>query len=249
MERRRLTPDGASRVSLCDASCVASFVLVHGAWHGPWCWQFVESELMARGHRALSVDLRGDDWTVNLEDCVRIVVDAAGEADDLVLVGHSLGGIVVPLVPQFLPVRRLSFVCGLIPRPGRSINDVLADEQPFGASPERASIRHPDSSSSWEPEAAIRAFFHDCDRPTAEWAARRLRRQVWTTSQELCPLTEWPAVESQYIVCRDDRSARPEWSRRRARDWIGIDAVELPGGHDPMLSRPQHLVDVLTIGL
>lgn len=174
---------------------------------------------------------------------------AAGEEEDVVLVGHSLGGIVIPLAAERRPVRRLAFVCALIPQPGRSINDVSAEEQPFGSNPGNATIRHPDSSKSWELEPAIRTFFHDCDRATAEWAARKLRRQVWTTSQEPCPLETWPSVECQYILCRDDRTARPEWSRRRARDWLGVDAIELPGGHDPMLSRPADLAEVLTDGL
>ncbi len=55
-----------------------------------------------------------------------------------------------------------------------------------------------------------------------------------------------PEVESTYIVCAEDRVINPVWSRRAARELLGVDAIALPGGHSPFLSRPEQLAEVLT---
>ena len=209
--------------------------------------------LEAEGHRAVAVDLRGDDWSVHLADTAALVDAAVGpDTADLIVVGHSLGGITIPLVAMLRPVVRLSFVCALIPRPQRSLDDVLAEESRAMFDPRsamRPRIRHDDGSASLDPETARLVYYHDCTDDVAAWAVSNLRPQVWTTGGDVSPLERWPDVESQYILCRDDRALRPEWARRRAREWLGVEPVELDGGHSPMLSRPRELAASLTTGL
>jgi pimeloyl-ACP methyl ester carboxylesterase len=62
---------------------------------------------------------------------------------------------------------------------------------------------------------------------------------------EIFPLKALPEVPSSYIVCSDDRTISPDWSRRTARERLGVGAIALPGGHCPYLSRPLQLADVL----
>jgi pimeloyl-ACP methyl ester carboxylesterase len=62
---------------------------------------------------------------------------------------------------------------------------------------------------------------------------------------ETFPLDALPEVPSSYIVCSDDRTISPDWSRRVARERLGVEAIELPGGHCPYLSRPLQLAEVL----
>ncbi|HUS62084.1 MAG TPA: alpha/beta hydrolase, partial [Acidimicrobiales bacterium] len=112
--------------------------------------------------------------------------------------------------------------------------------------PEQPRIRYDDTARAWAPEEAKRAFFHDCTPEVAGWAAANFRRQVWTSSRQVCELDAWLDVEAQYVLCTEDRGPLPEWARRRARDWLGVEAIELPGGHAPMLSRPAALAGVLT---
>jgi pimeloyl-ACP methyl ester carboxylesterase len=76
-------------------------------------------------------------------------------------------------------------------------------------------------------------------------AAARLRTQAWTTSREPCPLDRWPDCELVSIVCTGDEVVSPDWSRRIARDVLGVEPVEIPGGHSPMLSHTTELVDAL----
>jgi pimeloyl-ACP methyl ester carboxylesterase len=102
-----------------------------------------------------------------------------------------------------------------------------------------------DGAVTWDLDVGVQAFYQACDPDTALWAAARLRPQVWTTSQEISPLDRWPACELVSIVCADDEVLSPEWSRRITRDVLGLEPVELPGGHSPMLAIPVELADAL----
>lgn len=226
---------------------MATFGLVHGAWHGAWCWDRLTPELETLGHRAWAVDLPCEDWNAGLEDNAAVVAAALADAEgDVVLVGHSMGGITIPLVAARLAVTRLVFLCAFVPEPGCTLNETLrGDDHRADRGLTRPPVVHDDGSASWEPEAAADAFYHDCPEELARRAVSRLRRQVWTTTREPCPLERWPDLPSSYILCTDDKLIAPEWSRRVARERLGVDAIELPGGHSPMLSRPRQLAEVL----
>jgi pimeloyl-ACP methyl ester carboxylesterase len=106
-----------------------------------------------------------------------------------------------------------------------------------------------DASSAWEPDAAIAAFFPDCDPTTARWAASRLRRQYWRYWEEPNPLVAWPEGERAAIVCTNDNLVGIDWARRRIPELLGVEPVELPGGHSPFLSRPAALAAALVAGI
>jgi len=226
---------------------VTTFALVHGAWHGAWCWDRLVPEIEAAGHAAVAMDLPAEDWSAGCRQTAEVVAAALEGVDgDVIVVGHSLGGVVTPVLAALRPVRRLVFLCALIPRLGMSMDDVFARERDlfvpgYGA----GQVTYGDGSTSWEQRAATYAFFHDCEPGVARWAAPRLRRQVWATTREPCPLASWPTVPASSILCWDDRCISAGWARRVAREWLGVDAIELPGGHSPMLSRPATLARAL----
>lgn len=218
---------------------MATFCLVHGAWHGAWCWDRLVPELEALGHGAVAVDLPSHDPNAGLADYAAAVAAAAAGAD--VLVGHSFGGLTIPLVPA----KRLVFLCALIPEPGRSLADQLAANPRMMFDPPGRS-RDDLNRSFWiDRDDAIEVLYHDCDRDEAEWAVSRLRPQGRPPNLEPCPLERLPDVPCAYILCTDDRIVSPEWSRRAARERLGVDPIELPGGHSPFLSRPGELARAL----
>jgi pimeloyl-ACP methyl ester carboxylesterase len=224
---------------------VTTFVLVHGAWHGAWCWELLAPELEARGHHALAVDLPIDVPGKGLADYAEVVRAAMPEGD-VVLVGHSLGATVIPLVAAAMPVRRLVFLCPVLRRPGMSLAEQAAldsDASTWDLSTGRTFFD--DESSAWEPAAAIPVFFHDCPPELAQWAAMRLRRQYWRYWDEPNPLDAWPRAEYAAIVCRDDRLVGLTWARRALPAELGATPIELPGGHSPFLSRPTDLAEAL----
>jgi pimeloyl-ACP methyl ester carboxylesterase len=227
---------------------MAEFCLVHGAYHAPQCWERLEDELRRRGHATMAVDLPCEDPAAGALRYADTVVEALdGISEDVVLVGHSLAGLVVPLVAQRRPVRLLVYLGGLLPAPGRSLRDQMRSE-PIGVKGwprEDAWIAHDDGTYSWKEAPAIEFFYHDCAPEDARWAASLLRRQGQPPITEVTPLAEWPTTPSVYVLCRDDRVVNPDWGRRAARERLGVDAVELPGGHSPFLSRPAELAELL----
>src|ERR1700682_4384448 len=94
---------------------MATFGLVHGAWHGAWCWEALIPELQPRGHRAIAMDLPSDQRAATFDDYAAAVAASLPPNPDLVLVGHSLAGMVIPLVALRRPVQLLVFLCALIP--------------------------------------------------------------------------------------------------------------------------------------
>jgi len=94
---------------------------------------------------------------------------------------------------------------------------------------------------------AMELLFHDCEPDVARWAISKQRnQQSMAHIFEVTPLQAFPDVEYTYIACTDDRTISPVWSRYAARKRLGVDAIELPGGHCPYLSRPTQLASVLS---
>lgn len=229
---------------------MATFALVHGAWHGAWCWEKLTPELASRGHRVVVMDLPSDDGSATFDDYADHVCATLGNApgDDLVLVGHSLAGNTIPLVAARRPVRRLVYLCALLPLPGESLARQLAGD---------SQMLHPDYSKGlgerdaegrrgWVDRASARFhLFGDCDLDTANAAMDRLRPQAAHPYTQPFSLTAYPDVASTYVLCTEDGLVNPEWSRRVVPQRLRADVVELPGSHSPFLSRPADLAVVL----
>jgi pimeloyl-ACP methyl ester carboxylesterase len=237
---------------------VAHFLLIHGACHGGWCWERVVAELHAAGHQVSAPDLPCDDATAGLGDYADVAVgalgDAAGDpAADIVVVGHSLGALVVPLVATRMPVRRMVMLAGIVGAPRASMAD-LAEIDADRDLPLRDDSGDPGivfddrGLFRFSPASARRVLYHDCDPADAEAAIVRLRHQrsMWA---EVADFSAWPDAEIVSITCTEDRVVSPSWSDRTARDRLGVEPVQLAGGHSPFLSRPAELARLLTDGL
>lgn len=245
------------------------FCLVHGSYQGAWCWDLLIPELEARGHQAVAMDLPIDEPSAGAARFAEVVVQTLqGADDDVVLVGNSMSGLVIPIVANQRPVRRLVFLAALIPQVGISAIDQFYDEidpdalKAVGYEPPKASIidqfrEEPDvcnpallsqkEQPSQSEAVAIEFLLHDCEPDVIRWAIPKLRtQQAMNHMFEISPLQSWPDVESAYILCTEDRAISPTWSRYAAHHRLGVDPIELPGGHWPHLSRPAHLADVLT---
>lgn len=221
------------------------FALVHGAYHGAWCWDLVRKELERDGHSTSAVDLPCEDPGAGADRYADLVVKAIPKGPaSVVLVGHSLGGLTIPVTASMTPTLMTVYLCALIPVPGLSFD---AQQAKFGTGFRAAepAIGHADGSASWPWAGAIEVFFHDCDPQIARDAAVRLRRQFWRVTQEVSPLREWPAAGSAYILCTDDRMVSGDYGRRASPTILGIEPLEMAGGHSPFLSRPRELAGAL----
>jgi pimeloyl-ACP methyl ester carboxylesterase len=233
---------------------VTRAVLVHGAWHDGRCWEPLVRELSRRGCAATTVDLPSDHPGSGCLEYAA-VVEAAVTAvpGSCVLVGHSLGGLTVPVVAERLGPERVAalvLVAALVPEPGRSFDDqVRADPGVMAEGFGRGQVRHEDRTTSWPAEAArdglYRGVAEESSPQVVDAAVGRLRRQAWRVSHEPTPLTAWPAVPTTVVVCRDDRVVAPDRLRTRARSLPGAEVGELAGGHFPMLTRPAELAEIV----
>lgn len=221
--------------------------LVHGSYHGAWCWELLRPELERLGHRVITVDLAISDPSLGAADYAKTVSDALGPRTKPLLVGHSMAGLVIPLVAARRQVRRLVFLASFLPSPGMSANDQRKAEAIDGRVRPVFEEWTDLGDDVWMigPNTATELFYHDTPAAVARWATKRLRPQSYRVLQEVSPLTAWPDVERSSIVCREDRAINPEWVRTAARERLGVDAIELAGGHSPFLSRPSELARVL----
>ena len=186
--------------------------------------------------------------TAGLERYAELVADAlADRDDDVILVGHSLGGATIPLVPRLRPARHLVFLCSLLPRPGASVDDRFEAEDVFAPGYRGNTAVRDDGASYWpDPEAATRFLFNRSSAADARWATARLRPQSGAPQREAWPADVVFDLERTSIVCRDDRCIDPGWSRTMSREQLGVEPIELDGDHSPFLARAAELADVLS---
>jgi pimeloyl-ACP methyl ester carboxylesterase len=211
---------------------MATYALIHGGGDVGWYWHLVERELRGRGHATVAPDLPIEDPDAMLEDHARSVLDAIDglpPGDELVVVAHSAGGYVAPIVAERARANRLILIAAMIPRPGES-----ADEM-FSATGWRMPLT--DDSSD------LNVFYHDVDTALAAEAMSRARRDAG--ADEPWPLDGWPDVRTHFIVCRNDRFFDAGWLRNVVRDRLGIEPDEIESGHTPALSHPTELVELM----
>jgi pimeloyl-ACP methyl ester carboxylesterase len=181
--------------------------------------------------------LSGTDFADIIADSLK---NSSSEKGKIVLVAHSASGLFLPLVPAECRVSRLVFLAAAIPQIGKSFRQQLQ------ADPEMLWPDWIGEDPTKDDAVALHYLFHDCPSAVAEWALTTLHRtHLDRAMTEVCPIDQWPNVPSSFIVCREDRTCRPQWCRQAARERLGVTPIELPGGHCPHVSRPKELAAVL----
>jgi pimeloyl-ACP methyl ester carboxylesterase len=200
------------------------FLLVHGAWHGAWCFQYVIEELEARGHEARAVDLPCDRVGLTQRDYAALI----GPQPDAIVLGHSLGAQTVAL----LEARTRVYLGAILP-----VANVYSESfaKGFGG------ILRDELGRSYWPDADICAarLYPDCTREQSDWAFPQLRRQV-----------PFDAIEAPFgagdvvIATMRDGAVDADWQVRTARAH-GAHLIELDAGHSPFLTQPAELAEIL----
>jgi pimeloyl-ACP methyl ester carboxylesterase len=239
-------------MSQADAEAASpTFVLVHGAMHGSWCWEHLRSELDHLGGGSIAMDLSIDDLETEPLDYAKEVAAYVGErtpAGPTVVVGHSQGGFVVPLLPAVMSVDAIIYVCAALPA---WLGPRLPGEPEMLTIFAEGRLTDEVGRILLSPHAARRVLFHDCPEHLQDWAVSRLRGQnvrwledVLTTAEP--PVDDIPEVPIAYVVTTGDQSLNPDWQRFSAISRLRCPYRELIGsGHSPFLSRPAELAGVL----
>ncbi len=218
---------------------VATFCLLHGAWHDGSCWGPLIAELAARGHLAVAPEMPYGDPEAGFERRIQPALRALdGVSGSLAVVGHSVSSGYAALVAVERPGSLLVHLC---PRLGQF-------PSPAGAPPMfRAGFPFPpsnaDGATVWDPDAAIAAMYPRIDPDAARALAHSLHPA--TEPPDAFPLPGHPDVPTALVYASEDEIFEPAWERFMARELLGIEPIEIPGGHFPMLEDPAALAKLL----
>ena len=234
---------------------MATAVLVHGAWHGGWCWDRVVRTLRERGVPVVAPDLPGhgadkEPLTDLHGDAARVREVLEEADDDVVLVGHSYGGAVISEAGDHPAVRHMVFIAAFA---------LQTDETCMSAAVTHSAIAgiswegrpnlgdgftsRSDGTCELEPSVAAACLYNDCDQETVAWAIDRLGPQPLENLGQP-PLAEaWRHRPSTYVVCADDMAVHADLQRVMARRCDT--EISWPTSHSPFLSRPDLVVDLV----
>jgi pimeloyl-ACP methyl ester carboxylesterase len=205
---------------------MARFVLVHGGWHGGWCFRWLAEELEDRGHEVATPDLPCEEVGLTPLDYAREV----GPQPNAIVVGHSLGGFTIP----HIEARARVYLAALPPLERGDIDECFAEG--FGGA-----VRDTRDRSYWpDADTAAARMYPDCSRTQSDWAFAQLRRQA-----RLEPMPAPFGRGDVVIATLRDAAVDPDWQIRTARTH-GARVIELDSGHSPFLTQPDELADILS---
>ncbi len=230
---------------------MSTYVLIHGSWHGSWCWDKVVPLLTREGHNVEAPDLpgHGRDKTplsgVSLKayvDRVCEVLDA--QRDPVILVGHSMGGIVITQTAEYRPekIETLVYLSAFLPRDGESLRRL--SEGDSGSVLAAHMIRAQDGSSVVVRAEGIKeSFYDDCSDEDVAWARSLLVAQA--AAPLVTPIRTTDArfgrVRRIYISCLRDKAITPSCQERMYNALPCEKVVTMDTSHSPFFSAPQEL--------
>ena len=233
-----------------------TFVLVHGAWGGAWVWRRVLAPLRAAGHCVHAATLTGDGershlrhpligLQTHIDDVLGLV--RAEELDDIVLVGHSYGGMVITgaadrlLAHNERAIRRLVYVDAIVPVPGEGWGDTHSD-----ATVQARTAAARANGFALPPPDPVDFGLTGPDR---EWLLRQQVPHPFGPYRE--PLefdgARWSRAARTFISCTAPAYPTIDAMRERVRHMPAMQFIEMQTGHCPMVSAPRELVDHLLL--
>ncbi len=233
---------------------MATYLLIHGAWHGGWCWRKVIPLLEANGHKALAPDLPGNEEDETpLADVTlasyasRICEIAHAQPEPVILVGHSMGGIAITQAAENCPerMRALVYLTAFLPRNGESLVSWALQDRESMVNP---TTMEPQANGAIEfkPEHAREAFYGNCTDADFEFARSRLVAQ--SGSPFGVPVetsaARWGRIPRYYIECERDRAITLGLQREMQNHSPCQETFSIDTDHSPFLSMPEQLVDI-----
>ena len=235
---------------------MSTYVLVHGAWHTGNELEPVAKSVAAAGHRVFTPTIRGNrpghPKTVGLADAIGSIVDyfVQNELKDVILVGHSYGGMIITGVADRVPerIRRLVYWNAFVPQDGESIADMVPRHhlELF----ERSAAERGDGSIVLPFAIWREAFINDADLATAQHTYELLNPHPFKTLTDKISLNRNPAemaIPKSYINCTED-IALPHhypWHPRLSQKLGLFRLIQVPGSHELCFSNPARLATAI----
>jgi pimeloyl-ACP methyl ester carboxylesterase len=236
---------------------VASFVLIHGSWHGGWCFDLVAERLRAGGHEVIAPDLPGmggdeaELRAVSLQGWADFVANLcrAAQQRPVILVGHSRGGLVISQAAETAPeaIDALVYLCAMMLPSGMSRAEFKALESPNPAFDAIISPVHGGAGSAVDPVSGAAVFAQLAPAQLVAEAMARLVNEPHTPRSTPLQLTpeRYGQVPRTYIECTEDRAIPISSQRRMQQASPGAKVVTLNADHSPFLSMPEELAQML----
>lgn len=235
-----------------DLARRARLILVHGSFHGPWCWVPIVPLLAVAGHEIVLADLgqaEGNDLAAYANHVCGLIDAAPGP---VILVGHSMGGIVISQAAEWRADRIAAsiYVTGLLLRNGETLTSFIADHADLGVRDlvlENMEVSPDGSLATFPPEAASGIFYNRCNEDDAAWATAQLRPQptaVYATPLSLSGAA-FGSVPRIYIEATEDHAVAPAYQAAMVARLPCDRVISLASDHSPFLSMPGALARVV----
>lgn len=235
-----------------------TYVLLHGAWHGAWCWKKLIPLLNRGRNRVLAPDLpgHGDDPTpiqnIHLKTYVDFVVQLIeAETKPVVLLGHSMSGVVISEVAEIIPqkIQQLVYLSGFVPSNGGSLISLIQEELKSN----RPSIGNEVSINEKQNEISLKMskliqtyFYQNCEEQDVAYALMHLQKQPFRPFLDKVNISApfFGEVPKLYIECLQDKTIYLE-DQRRMRAKLNCQVVSIDSDHSPFFSKPFELARIL----
>lgn len=228
-----------------------TFLFVHGAWHGGWCWENIEAPLQERGYVTLAPDLPAhgkraeplaEQTLDTYADDVVLLLDK--QSEPVILVGHSMGGAVITQAAEKRPekVKKLVYLAAFMLRPGQSVNGL-----DNGIRPIDLMARSADGKTVGWSEKQVVAFTPDCTQAVkARLYPRLCPEAIAPLVTGVQPTPErWGRLRRFYIACDDDAAATPEAVKEMLESNPCEKVYSIHADHLAFYSAPKDVIRIL----
>ncbi len=234
------------------------FIIIHGAWQSSTGWAVVADLLKAKGHAVALIDLPGhgknteyDFATLTLTSYVEYVCSVINAIKEdhhrVILVGHSMAGMVISQVAEQIKVDHLIYVAAFLPVDGECMMDILEHSKIAGLS-NNLVVNQEKRSISLIKEGLDKIFYNDCDPVTVAKALADLQPEPLMIFQGKVNLTQtkMAVTPKTYIECTEDNSVSIDLQRFMQSRWPCL-VVSLGAGHAPYYSLPERIAEILVV--